>query len=476
MTTEPTPPVHERCWWLREALAADPGAPCPPLDRDQDVDVVVLGGGYTGMWTAYHLTELDPGIRLAILEADICGGGPSGRNGGFTTGWWDEISPLVKLFGEEPARRACEELGRSIAGIGEFCERNDVDAWYTHGGSLTVASSPAQEDDVREEVDIAVSLGAAGEYEWLSADQVRKHCDSPVFGGGAYMPQGATVQPARLARGLRRVLLDRGVRIFEGTRVSRFRAGPDGVVEVETPGGRVRADKAVLALNAWSIALRYFRLRLTTWGSYIVLTPPIPERLEKIGWTGGECITDARFALHYFRTTRDGRIAFGGGGGRAGVGHLISPRLHRDDESFQRAARGFRRLFPQLADVPLEEAWGGPIDVSPTHVPYMGALGTSGSILYAVGYSGNGVAPSHLAGRVLSALATGRDDPVTHLPMVDYSPRRFPPEPLRSVGAYLVREATVRKEDTEDEGGRPNPLVRLLAGLPRRLGYPLGSR
>lgn len=469
--TEPTPPARPRCYWLREALAHDQSEPCPPLRGEVGTDVAIVGGGYTGMWSAYFLTELEPAVRVVLLEQDICGGGPSGRNGGFVTGWWDELPGLVRLYGERGAVEACRAAARSVAGIGTWCARHGVDAWFTDGGYLMVATSGAQEGRWSAATELARRLGAGEAFADVPAAEVRARCGSPVFRSGAFMRDGATVQPARLARGLRRVLLERGVRIFEGSPVRRFRAGPP--TTAETPGGVVRAERAILALNTWLASWKPLRRSLVTWGSYIVLSAPAPERLEEMGWTGGECITDARFALHYFRTTPDGRIAFGGGGGRAGIGGRVGPRLSYDVTSIRRAAEGFRRLFPTFADVPLEEAWGGPIDVSPTHLPFFGTL-PAGNVHYGVGYSGNGVAPSHLGGRILAGLALGREDEFTRLPMVNAEPRAFPPEPLRSLGAFLVREAVVRKERAEDEGRRADPFTRFLARLPRRLGYLLG--
>ncbi len=470
---EVPPPGGRRAWWLREALAADPITRCPPLGRDVEADVVILGGGFTGMWSAYFLTEHDPGVRVAILERDICGGGASGRNGGFLTGWWDELPDQVELFGEEPALATCRALGRSIRDIGAWCEQHGVDAWYTPGGYLDVSTAPAQDGASLTAVREARRLGAGDELVELSREELQTRCASPVFRGGVLMRDGATVQPARLALGLRRVLLERGVRIFEGTPVRRFRAGP--AVEAETPAGRIRARRAVVALNAWAGALRELRPRLVTFGSYIVLTAPAPDRLRELGWTGGECITDSRSSLHYYRTTPDGRIAFGGGGGRAAVGSRVGDRFTHDVESARRAAAGLRRTFPSFRDVPIEDSWGGPIDMSPSHFPFFGTLGT-GSVHFGVGYSGNGVAPSHLGGRILAGLATDREDEWARLPLVGHRPRRFPPEPLRTVGGFLVREAIVRSDNADEEGRRAPLPARLLARAPRALGYHWGPR
>jgi glycine/D-amino acid oxidase-like deaminating enzyme len=288
------------------------------------------------------------------------------------------------------------------------------------------------------------------------------------------MPTAATVQPAALARGLRRVALERGVVIHERTHVEGLEGG---VVTTSSPdgAGRLVADQVVVALNAWAAAWPQFGRRMVTWSSYIVLTEPIPDRLAEIGWTGGEGIADSRFTLHYGRTTPDGRIALGGGGGRAGLGGRIGGAFTADAGSARRAADGLRRWFPSLADVRIEDAWGGPIDITDDHRPWFGTL-PDGRTHFGIGYSGNGVAPSVLGGRILAALATGRaaDDEWASLPIVAAAPRAFPPEPLRYLGARAIREAIVRREQAEEAGRRPNRLVVTLTRLPRRLGYHIG--
>jgi glycine/D-amino acid oxidase-like deaminating enzyme len=295
------------------------------------------------------------------------------------------------------------------------------------------------------------------------------------------MPGAATVQPAALARGLRRVALERGVVIHERTQAhvfGRYETTRPGPVTIETSSaegvGAIVADQVVVALNAWAAAWPSFGRRLVTWSSYVVLTEPIPDRLAEIGWTGGEGLADARFTLHYARTTADGRIAIGGGGGRAGFGGRIGRPFTHDAGSARRAAEGLRRWFPSLADIRIEDAWGGPIDVTDDHRPWFGTL-PGGRIHFGIGYSGNGVAPSVLGGRILAALAAGRrDDEAAGLPLVGATPRAFPPEPFRYLGARMFREAILRREVAEESGRRPNRLVAAISRLPRRFGYHLG--
>jgi glycine/D-amino acid oxidase-like deaminating enzyme len=502
------PSGARRAWWLREALPAEAAAAphlasaAPPLRGTTTADVVIVGGGYSGMWTALRITELDPGARVVLLEADICGAGPSGRNGGFVTNWWDEFPTLLERYGPDGARSVGAAIESAVDEVGAFCAANGIDAWFRKAGSLWISAAPAQDGAWDEAVEALRGHGLDDRLAVLTAGEVAARVRSPVFRAGAFMPGAATVQPAVLARGLRRVLLERGVVIAEGSEVVEIdgqRPGALGAVGAgarqapprrgngvgfrpvrvrtrsEAGDGEVLAASAVVALNAWAAGWPWFGRRLVTWSSYIVLTEPIPDRLEEIGWIGGEGVVDARFTLHYLRTTPDGRIAAGGGGGRAGFGGRIDDVFTDDLLDARRAAAGLRRLFPSIADVRIEDAWGGPIDISADHLPWFGSV-DGRPIHYGHGYSGNGVGPSFVGGRILAARALERaDDPALALPLADgRSPRAFPPEPARYVGARLIREAAARRESLEERGENPGPLLRELSRLPRRLGYHLG--
>jgi glycine/D-amino acid oxidase-like deaminating enzyme len=465
------PRAADRSWWLEEALALPEfaGPDAPPLRGDASADVVVIGGGYTGMWSAWFLKEREPGLDVVLLEQDVCGGGPSGRNGGFVNAFYDERWLLEDRFGEE-GRRAAELAARSIDEIGAWCERHGIDAWYAPTGDLAVSTSVAQDAAVEELLELSRRYGYEDVYRPLDAGELRERFASPVARSGVFVSHAAKVQPARLARGLRRLLIERGVRVFESTPVSRFRSRP--AVAAETPGGTVRAGAAVLGLNAWAAAWPRFRRRVALRGTYMVVSAPAPERLERIRWTGGEGVYDLRTALHYLRTTPDGRIAFGGAGLRVAT-RRIGPRYRYDEPSVASLVGDFRRWFPEFDGVELEAAWGGPVDVSGWHLPFFGTL-PGGVAHFGLGFTGNGVGPCHLGGQVLSGLALGVEDEATTLPLVHAEPKPFPPEPLFTAGERVVSRAILRKDSLEDRGRRPDPLTNALARLPRRLGHNLG--
>jgi len=441
---------------------ADAGNPAvlPPLEGEHTADVVVIGGGYTGMWTAWHLLDADPDARVIVLEGTRFGHGPSGRNGGFVSPM-DLGAPALRAdygaTGDAWVRAARE----TVDAIGAWCEAEGVDAHYRRGGELVVSTAPAQDAVSAEAVDGETVIAQ-------TAEQARARCDSPVFRGGVYCPNAANVHPARLAFGLRERLLAKGAQLFEGSKARAVGLAPGGV-EVRTDRGGVRARTAVFAINAASGALPPLRNRLTVSSSHIVMTEPVPDVIDELGWRGGESISDGRALLHYLRTTRDDRILFGWAGGRMAAGARPGGRMEIDPGVIAQVKRDLVRMFPQLEGRAIAHAWGGPIDVSPTHRPaIMGVRGLSAWAAF--GYTGNGVAPSHLFGRTLAALAADRRDDVTRLPFVEPPRKSVPPEPFRIAGAAVIRRALARKEAAEEAGTVADPVSRGVAALPGLLG------
>jgi glycine/D-amino acid oxidase-like deaminating enzyme len=300
-------------------------------------------------------------------------------------------------------------------------------------------------------------------FERVPDEEVARRTGSPVHLAGVFEASAATVQPAKLARGLRRVALDSGVRIYEHSKVLNFTRDRPHRLSLAT--GSVHATKVVLATNAWTAAVPELRRSLVVVSSDMIVTEPLGERLAEIGWTGGESVTDSQMMVHYYRTTRDGRIAFGKGGWGIALGGRIHGSFDRHAGRAADVERNFRRLYPRLYDVAIAADWAGPIDRSRTGLPLLGPLPTSETVLYGVGFSGNGVAPSWLAGRALASLALDRRDEWSTVPLVGAPARRFPPPAITFAGAHLVRNAVVRKEKAEALGRPPGRVSSALAAL-----------
>jgi glycine/D-amino acid oxidase-like deaminating enzyme len=450
-------------WWLAEAGEVTPAR---PLEGDTAADVVIVGGGYLGMWTAWHLLELEPELDVVLLEAAVCGHGPSGRNGGFCETLWGDASTLRAHAGDAAALAVCRASEDAVRGIGAWCAENEVDAWFREAPMLRVATTESQVGSWADEVRAAAELGAAEEIVAVSADEVRARCASPLFLGGAHYRLNATVHPARLALGLRAKLLQRGARIHERTAVTQL----DREGSAKTRSGRVRSRATVLAINSAAASFPGYRLSLAVASSHIVLTEPVPDVLDELGWTGGEAIVDSRTLVHYTRTTRDGRIVFGWGGGAMGMDGRSSDRLELDRKVVENTQRALRRFFPQTRGRAVTHAWGGPIDVSPTHLPI---FGSRSRVHHGFGFTGNGVGPSYLGGEILARLALDRRDERTALALVEPDRKLFPPEPFRYVGGSLIRRALMAKDAAEDAGRKPDPMTAFTASLPRRLGLHL---
>lgn len=472
-------------YWLEEAGGV---AALPALVGEGSADVVVIGGGYTGLWTAWHLKKLEPEASVALLEADVCGHGPSGRNGGFCNSMWFSLANMRARWGVQAALAVARASREAIDGVEEFCRVEGVDAWFRRGGYLQVSTAAAHDGIWDDSAAACAEGGEPDAVRVLDPTGVAARCASPAFRSGAFYADAATVQPARLALGLRERLLAAGVEIYERSPVRRLAGAGDFVgaiapaksparsegVIARTDRGTIRAGAAVVAIGGAGKAPRApLRNSLTVSSSHIVLTEPVPELLEEIGWTGGECITDSRALIDYFRTTPDGRIAFGWGGGRIAMGARLHGRSELDTEVVAAAAERLYAYFPGLAGKGITHAWGGPVDVSPTHLPTVVPLRGSRSFAVA-GYTGNGVGPSHMVARTLASLALDRRDSYSLLPFVDPSPQRVPPEPFHWLGGETIRRALVSKEDAELSSRTPSPISSLISQIPRLVGFHIG--
>ena len=448
-------------FWLDEALAEDSDV-APPLTGDVDCDICIVGGGFTGLWTAIRLKEHEPSLDVVLIERDVCGAGASGRNGGCAISWWVLYLRLRDLVGDDEAVRLARASEDAVADIGRFCAAHGIDAGFHAGDWIWSAVNQAQIGAWRPTLEALEKLGEGAIVE-LDGGEVQRRTASKLHIAGARIRGSATLQPALLARGLRRVALEHGVRLFETTPLSdlRYEKRPVAV----TPRGRIRTGKLVLAINAWAVRFAELRRRILVVSSDMIATQPIPERLREMGWQPELEISDSSLMLNYYHARADGRVMFGRGGLALAHGRHIARRFDGPSPRAAAVAGRLRHFYPGLADVAVSHSWTGPIDRTRSGLPFFGHLAGRPDILFGAGYSGNGIGPTVLGGRILASLALGRDDEWARCGLVASREKPFPGEPLRSIGGTIVRRAVARKEASEDRGRRPGFITRRLANL-----------
>jgi glycine/D-amino acid oxidase-like deaminating enzyme len=448
---------------LWHGTAGDELTPRPALDGDSEVDVAIVGAGYTGLWTAYYLAGADPSLRIAVLEREVAGFGASGRNGGWCSALFAASRERVaRAAGRQAALDLQAAMVDTVDEVGRVVATEGIDCGYAKGGTLTLATSPAHVERVRAHVAEDAAWGLSG-VRWLGPAEVRERVAAAGALGAAYTPHCARVHPARLVRGLARAVERRGVTVFERTAATALRPGV-----VETDRGQVRARYLVRATEAYTPGLPGLRREVLPIYSLVVATAPLPGATwAELGWDGCETLTDGRHLLVYAQRTVDGRIAFGGRGAPYHLGSRTDPAFDRDLRVFAALEHALRRLLPGVGDVPVTHRWGGPLAAPRDWFPSV-ALDRETGLARAGGYVGDGVATSNLAGRTLADLILGRGTRLTRLPWVGHRSRRWEPEPVRWLGATAVRRLAASADAAEARTGRPArraaPVDRFLGG------------
>ena len=463
-------------WWLTEALAAEGGRhhPAATLNGSLAVDVAIVGGGYTGLWTALALKERLPTLSIALMEASLCGSGASGKNGGKVHGYWSGLAGMAKSIGDDAALAVARAGSVAQDAIRAFATAPGRDVWWREAGNLRVSASPSQDAKISVMVDEARRLGEPGSAQRLTPAEVAARCTSPVFRGGVFLPEGANLHPARLARALRSAVIDAGVQVFENTPMTGL--DKDSPNRIRAPTGEIIASEVVLATNADLAALPQVRPYVSVFSSFALMTEPAPENVASMNWTGDEGIADLRMFVHYFRKTPDGRVLMGSGSGPISYGGDTSARRLREDRaSAGRAERALRRLLPALAPIKVAKSWGGAIDVSADRLPFFRTIPGS-RIHFGCGYSGHGVNPTYMGGQCLASLVLGQKDFWGTLPLCTREVPRLPPEPFRFIGGSAIRRAIIACEEAEEREQSPSMIARATASLPRVFGMRVGTR
>jgi glycine/D-amino acid oxidase-like deaminating enzyme len=450
------------CWLDRP----DAPKPEPALAGHVTADLAVIGGGFTGLWTALLAKEAEPDRDVVLLEAREVAWAGTGRNGGFCAASLTHgLSNGQDRFPGELA--TLERLGhRNLDEIEQTIARYGIDCDFARTGELSVATQPWQVEGLRETARLAETLGS--DVRLLDAEAVRAELHSPTYLGGLWDTRGcATVDPARLAWGLRQACLDAGVRIFERTvvrSVAADRTAPGGALTLATTGGEVRARRAALATGTYSPLLRRLRYYLIPVYDYVLMTEPLSAaQLASIGWVHRQGVGDSANQFHYYRLTADNRILWGGYDAIYFYGSKVAAANDQRPATFSKLAEHFFQTFPQLEDVRFSHTWGGVIDTCSRFCAFFGTA-HDGRLAYAAGYTGLGVGASRFGGRVVLDLLGGEPTELTDLEMVRTRPIPFPPEPLRSAGVQLTRWSLARADQRD---GRRNLWLRAMdrAGL-----------
>ena len=434
---------------------APPLDPFEPLPGDVSYDVAIVGAGFTGLWTAYYLSEADPTRRIVVLEAEEVGFGASGRNGGWCSALFPAShSTLAKAAGHDDAVAQHAAMAGSVDEVGRVCASQGIAADFAKGGTLALVRSAAQETRARAEVEESTDV------RWLGADEARAVLAAADVRGATYTPDCAAIHPLKLVRGLARRVAERGVRIHERTRVTAIEPG-----RVLTERGTVRADVVVRATEGYTPTLTGHRRVVAPIYSLIVATEPLSEELwSRIGLARRETFTDHRHLIIYGQRTADDRLVFGGRGAPYHFGSRIRPSYDEEPRVFAGLRTTLLDLLPQLDGVRFTHSWGGCLGVPRDWFASVG-LDPATGLGWAGGYVGDGVSTTNLAGRTLRDLITGQSSDLTALPWVGHRSRAWEPEPLRWLGINAGLRAMTWADREEQVSGRPSLVARALAPL-----------
>jgi glycine/D-amino acid oxidase-like deaminating enzyme len=436
-----------------------PVSPRPALSGNLDVDVAIVGAGFTGLWTAYYLQAIDPSLRIAVLESEIAGFGASGRNGGWCSALYPvSISTLADEVGRDQAIAQYLAMRESVAEVARVAAGEGIQADIAVGGTVVLARSAPQLQRAREEAEEADEYGL--DIDFLDADQARARLAATGVLCAKYTPHCAAVQPAKLVRGLADVVAARGAQLYEGTRVTGVEPGI-----AHTSNGTVHADVVVRATEGYTARLSGLRRAIAPIYSLIIATAPLPDSAwDEIGLRDRETFSDHRHLIIYGQRSADGRMVFGGRGAPYHLGSRIRPSYDRAPRVFAALQQTLVELFPMLRDAAITHRWGGPLGVSRDWHASVG-LDTTTGLAWAGGYVGDGVSTTNLAGRTLADLITRRSSSLTELPWVGHRSRNWEPEPLRWLGANAGLHAMTWADHAETRRGRPSTMAKLVNAM-----------
>lgn len=455
--------MNHPSYWFKQALEIEKPETAKPLQQNIQADVAIVGGGYTGLWTAIMIKQQSPEKQVVVIEKGLCGSGASGANGGCMLTWSTKFPTLKRLFGEEHAAWLVKESEQAVLEIDGFCQQHKIDAQLSLKGVYYTATNKAQMGGMQPVVDELKRLGV-NSWRRCQLEELRVNAGSPRNVEGFHSPVAASVQPALLARGLRRVAIELGIEVYENTPMSRLDYGQ--LATVSTPKGSIQAKQVVLALNAWMVEqFKQFKNSIVVVSSDMVITKPVGDALSHSDWQTGSSVLDSRIFVHYYRDTPDGRLMLGKGGNQFSFNNHVDAMFNKPTRYQDLLRKSFDKLFPCLKGTEFDYSWTGGSDRSATGFPFFGQLDNQSNVFYGFGYSGNGVAQTRMGGKILSSLVLGLENEWTKSGLAKGPLGHFPPEPFRWTGAMMVRNAVRRKEEAEDNDKTPFIWDKWLAKL-----------
>jgi glycine/D-amino acid oxidase-like deaminating enzyme len=447
------PPASYRSLSLWHDTVPGTLTPGEPLGSDIEADVAIVGGGFTGLWTAYYLARADPRLRVVVCEREIAGYGASGRNGGWCSALFPASLPKLKrMAGRDAAIAMHEAMRATVDEVGRAAAAEGIDCHFAKGGTVALARTPVQLERAKAEIAEARAFGfGEDDLRLLTATQARELAGATDVLGATFTPHCAAIHPARLARGLAEAVRRAGVAVFERTPVTQLAPG-----QVITPAGTVRARYVVRATEGYTPELPGLKRAIVPVYSLMIATEPLPESVwAQIGLAGRPTFSDLRHLVIYGQRTADGRLAFGGRGAPYHLGSAIKPSFDRVPAVFDALRRTLGELFPALGDARVTHQWGGPLGIPRDWCASVGLDHATG-LAWAGGYVGDGVSTTNLAGRTLADLITGTDSELVRLPWVGHRSPRWEPEPLRWLGMNAGLQAMSFADREEDRTGRPS--------------------
>lgn len=455
-------PDSDQSYWLQSTRDLD-DAPAATLSRTGSADIAIIGGGLTGLWTAIRISEADPDQKVTILEADVCGSGASGRNGGQIHSWFESLDRLSSVTGPEEALRLARATKDAIQELKALEDAGEIDMDLRLDGWIWSASSKAQEQAWEPALERCRDNGVAP-YRQLDAAELNRRTGSSVPYTGVVEEMAGSLNPGKLMRNLKKYAMRKGVTIHEHT--PALSITPGAQVRVQTPRGGLIARRVLIATNAWASSIPELRRKMYVVDSQIVVTEPVPDQLDALGWKSGEAICDAQNQVLYYQRTPDGRVVFGRGSGGTVIGDRLGAKMNRHPRWLQDSLRELQRVYPSLKDVKIDYDWLGPIDCVPAHVPMFGNLTGHDNIYYAVGWNGTGLAQIPACSRILSSMVLGLDDIWAQSKLINQTTAKsLPPEPIRFIGAMIVRAALTRKNAAEIRDRKPGVLTEAVVRL-----------